>query len=369
VRYSGKERDATGLYYYGYRYYQPWAGRWLSADPAETVDGLNLYRMVRNNPITLMDSNGLIPTKEQLYQNDQIYNRLKNISSSAETVNNNLNMGSYEVAGRASVNVLASLAAGSINYAMGMFVPAIETAPGALAGLTGTMAGDVVNTALQKLVGTDLTHRLDMETVLPSGTNSLRDFAADTILPRVKDYAFAIGTEHSFPYAASDALVGSSRQNFVVRNISDASNLIYGRGQLAQMAYQESKVLMQEVDLLESIAYLNIGGSPDTAHSIAGVTMTNNAMPIFGKKRMVAQFAGRVKKARNTLMTLNDNSMRIGYPGGWYTRHTKSYPAIKNITPEISHVQAVETRTIPGAQAAKTAAARRAFFENAGFRY
>ncbi|VEA77184.1 RHS repeat-associated core domain [Salmonella enterica subsp. arizonae] len=32
VRYSGKERDATGLYYYGYRYYQPWAGRWLGAD-------------------------------------------------------------------------------------------------------------------------------------------------------------------------------------------------------------------------------------------------------------------------------------------------------------------------------------------------
>ncbi|VFS15006.1 RHS repeat-associated core domain [Enterobacter cancerogenus] len=26
VRYSGKERDATGLYCYGYRYYQPWAG-------------------------------------------------------------------------------------------------------------------------------------------------------------------------------------------------------------------------------------------------------------------------------------------------------------------------------------------------------
>ncbi|MBE3289742.1 RHS repeat protein, partial [Enterobacter cloacae complex sp. P31C] len=26
VRYSGKERDATGLYHYGYRYYQPWSG-------------------------------------------------------------------------------------------------------------------------------------------------------------------------------------------------------------------------------------------------------------------------------------------------------------------------------------------------------
>ncbi len=61
VRYSGKERDATGLYYYGYRYYQPWACRWLSADPAGTVDGLNLYRMVRNNPVTLMDVDGLAP--------------------------------------------------------------------------------------------------------------------------------------------------------------------------------------------------------------------------------------------------------------------------------------------------------------------
>ncbi|EEQ10060.1 Insecticidal toxin complex protein [Yersinia mollaretii ATCC 43969] len=61
IRYSGKERDATGLYYYGFRYYMPWLGRWLSADPAGTVDGLNLYRMVRNNPVGLMDEDGLSP--------------------------------------------------------------------------------------------------------------------------------------------------------------------------------------------------------------------------------------------------------------------------------------------------------------------
>lgn len=58
VRYSGKERDDTGLYYYGYRYYQPWAGRWLSADPAGTVDGLNLYAMVRNSPLSAVDDDG-----------------------------------------------------------------------------------------------------------------------------------------------------------------------------------------------------------------------------------------------------------------------------------------------------------------------
>lgn len=65
-RYSGKERDATGLYYYGYRYYQPWAGRWLSSDPAGSVDGLNLFRMVRNNPVTLYDNDGRVPTKAAL---------------------------------------------------------------------------------------------------------------------------------------------------------------------------------------------------------------------------------------------------------------------------------------------------------------
>jgi RHS repeat-associated protein len=59
-RYSGQERDATGLYYYGQRYYAPWLGRWINADPAGTVDGLNLFRFVQNNPVTFLDSDGQI---------------------------------------------------------------------------------------------------------------------------------------------------------------------------------------------------------------------------------------------------------------------------------------------------------------------
>ncbi len=59
-RYSGKCRDdATGLYYYGYRYYAPLIGNWLSPDPLGPVDGLNLYTFVRNNPICLVDADGL----------------------------------------------------------------------------------------------------------------------------------------------------------------------------------------------------------------------------------------------------------------------------------------------------------------------
>ncbi|WP_239959215.1 RHS repeat-associated core domain-containing protein [Pseudomonas syringae] len=58
VRYSGKERDATGLYYYGLRYYAPWLQRWINPDPAGLEDGLNLYGMLRNNPLTFIDAVG-----------------------------------------------------------------------------------------------------------------------------------------------------------------------------------------------------------------------------------------------------------------------------------------------------------------------
>ncbi|RYG55876.1 MAG: RHS repeat protein, partial [Alphaproteobacteria bacterium] len=59
IRYSGKERDASGLYYYGLRYYAPWLARWTSCDPGWLVDGLNLYESLRANPANLRDLSGL----------------------------------------------------------------------------------------------------------------------------------------------------------------------------------------------------------------------------------------------------------------------------------------------------------------------
>jgi insecticidal toxin complex protein TccC len=58
VRYSGKERDATGLYYYGFRYYVPWLQRWINPDPAGYVDGINLFAFVSNSPAGSFDPNG-----------------------------------------------------------------------------------------------------------------------------------------------------------------------------------------------------------------------------------------------------------------------------------------------------------------------
>jgi RHS repeat-associated protein len=59
-RFTGKERDEeSGLNYHGARYYAPWMVRWISCDPAGIIDGLNLYRYTRSNPLNLIDLKGL----------------------------------------------------------------------------------------------------------------------------------------------------------------------------------------------------------------------------------------------------------------------------------------------------------------------
>lgn len=60
-KYSAKELDeSTGLYYYGRRYYSPSISRWINADPAGTVDGLNVFAFVGGNPVSRVDVDGLM---------------------------------------------------------------------------------------------------------------------------------------------------------------------------------------------------------------------------------------------------------------------------------------------------------------------
>ena len=58
-RFTGKERDEeSGLSYHRARYYAPVLARWISPDPGGTIDGLNLYKYGRNNPIRFYDTSG-----------------------------------------------------------------------------------------------------------------------------------------------------------------------------------------------------------------------------------------------------------------------------------------------------------------------
>jgi RHS repeat-associated protein len=59
-RFSTKPVEfASGLCFYGYRYYSPELGRWLSRDPITEVGGVNLYGMVGNSPSNYNDTLGL----------------------------------------------------------------------------------------------------------------------------------------------------------------------------------------------------------------------------------------------------------------------------------------------------------------------
>lgn len=60
-RFSTKPLDGTGLYHYGFRYYNPETGRWLSRDPIEERGGINLCGFVGNDGVGNIDRLGLDP--------------------------------------------------------------------------------------------------------------------------------------------------------------------------------------------------------------------------------------------------------------------------------------------------------------------
>jgi RHS repeat-associated protein len=75
-RFTGKERDEENdLNYHGARYYAPWLGRWISADPIGVRDGPNLYGYCRANPVMLHDVDGLAGREATKKEIDSLANR------------------------------------------------------------------------------------------------------------------------------------------------------------------------------------------------------------------------------------------------------------------------------------------------------
>jgi RHS repeat-associated protein len=77
--YNGKERDSTGLYYYGARYYDPETGRFLTRDHLKgnciEPQSLNLYSYCLNNPLRYTDPLGF-------QVDDEILDTIRKIFSS-----------------------------------------------------------------------------------------------------------------------------------------------------------------------------------------------------------------------------------------------------------------------------------------------
>lgn len=106
--YTGRQLDQeSGFYYYRNRYYDSQSGRFLSKDPSGIGGGdVNLYRYIRNSPVSTTDPLGLIPlpndigasplnTHEgtEMLVNSYMNSASQNVSAAWDISVNNRNMG------------------------------------------------------------------------------------------------------------------------------------------------------------------------------------------------------------------------------------------------------------------------------------
>ena len=79
-RFSSKPVDlATALYYYGFRWYNPYIGRWTSGDPIGESGGLNLLAFVKNRGVSKIDILGMEPNPGVDFSQELIVKKLDEI--------------------------------------------------------------------------------------------------------------------------------------------------------------------------------------------------------------------------------------------------------------------------------------------------
>ncbi|WP_433588527.1 RHS repeat domain-containing protein [Pseudomonas koreensis] len=139
VRYAGKEMDVTGLYYYGARYYAPWLQRWISADPAGDVDGLNLYAMTSNNPLRYIDSGGTEQTPSESRQ------KIIEFSNVLSHMNSELQKLDYQLSNLTRTRDIYKTAGKKLAFSVATFAVAIKA--GALGGTVGAGVGSLTGPA------------------------------------------------------------------------------------------------------------------------------------------------------------------------------------------------------------------------------
>ena len=143
IRYSGKERDATGLYYYGFRYYAPWLQRWMNPDPAGDIDGLNLYGFVRNSPLSWMDSDGKVAKSFRGSVEDRVERELIELDNSTVFIARGLK--EFEGQGTSE-----SMLSKKLHESQKLAVAALESA---IENISESPLSQMTNTLMKALLG------------------------------------------------------------------------------------------------------------------------------------------------------------------------------------------------------------------------
>ena len=149
--FSTKRSDfASGLVYFGYRFYVPYMERWLNRDPIGTDGGLNIYGYVENNPLIYVDPHGLF---------------LCDILSSLGDTN--ISLGATVGAG-ISINSGLTLSASGITGSVGVGVGAGISGRGALGSESG--AGLSTNIVSGSIGDTDRSLNVDSSFNVTAGS-------------------------------------------------------------------------------------------------------------------------------------------------------------------------------------------------------
>ena len=72
-QYTGREHDASQLYYYRARYYNPIFKRFISEDPSGLSGGLNLYEYASDSPTNRIDPFGLDATSDGIARLEALF--------------------------------------------------------------------------------------------------------------------------------------------------------------------------------------------------------------------------------------------------------------------------------------------------------
>lgn len=135
-RFSTKRYDeATGLSYFGHRYFSPTLGRWLSQDPIGYKGGdSNFYGYVQNNPINFIDPRGL-DVYSGVISGGGIALSLTKLTTNPISATTGIIIGVFDevfnIAPNQTVSDLASIATGVIGIATTTPAIGIELAIGA----------------------------------------------------------------------------------------------------------------------------------------------------------------------------------------------------------------------------------------------
>jgi RHS repeat-associated protein len=175
LKYTGREDDGAGLYYYRARYYDPAIGRFVSEDPLGFEAGINFYSYVGNNPVNGNDPSGhaamqvggaIVGAVGGLVVQggiDLARGRLSSFADYAGSFTGGAAGGAAAVTcgpacAGATAGAVSSATTQGINWAQGQAASAwnfiTDTALGAVGGkVAGTVVPYLFKTALPNLVG------------------------------------------------------------------------------------------------------------------------------------------------------------------------------------------------------------------------